>query len=80
MKELNKCRIYLQAFFVSDITDINGRYISPLARSGKVYGKAQCMGLDNPEKANKVGSVEETEEDHTTRQHPVRSVMPMYYN
>jgi hypothetical protein len=35
MKELNRCRIYLQAFFVSDITEINGKYISPWARSGK---------------------------------------------
>jgi hypothetical protein len=35
MKELNRCRIYLQAFFVSDITDINGKDISPWARSGK---------------------------------------------
>jgi hypothetical protein len=37
-KELNRCRIYLQAFFVSDITEINGKEISPWARSGK-----RCM-------------------------------------
>jgi hypothetical protein len=38
IKELNRYRIYLQAFFVSDITEINGKYISPWARSGK-----RCM-------------------------------------
>jgi hypothetical protein len=38
MKELNRYRIYLQAFFVSDIKEINGKDISPWARSGK-----RCM-------------------------------------
>jgi hypothetical protein len=35
MKELNRCIIYLQAFFISDITDINGKDIDPWARSGQ---------------------------------------------
>jgi hypothetical protein len=34
VKELNRCRIYLQAFSVSYITDINGKDIPPWARSG----------------------------------------------
>jgi hypothetical protein len=38
MKELNWCRIYLQAFFILDITEINGKYISPWARLEK-----RCM-------------------------------------
>jgi hypothetical protein len=37
MEELNRCRIYLQMFFVSDITDINGKYIYPWTRW--IYGK-----------------------------------------
>jgi hypothetical protein len=35
MKDLNRCRIYLQEFFVSDITEINGKCMSPCDRSGK---------------------------------------------
>jgi hypothetical protein len=38
IKELNRCRIYLQMLLVSDITDINGKYISPWTRCGK-----RCM-------------------------------------
>jgi hypothetical protein len=38
MKELNRCRIYLQALFISDITEINGKYVYPWDRSGK-----RCM-------------------------------------
>jgi hypothetical protein len=34
MKELNRFRIYLQAFFVSNITEINGKDISPWGRQG----------------------------------------------
>jgi hypothetical protein len=36
MKDLNRCRNYLQAFIVSEITEINGNYISHWARSGKI--------------------------------------------
>jgi hypothetical protein len=45
MKELNRCRMYLQAFFVLDITDINGKYISPWARSGKDVWKGTVCGI-----------------------------------
>jgi hypothetical protein len=38
MNELNRCSIYLHALFVSDITEINGKDISPWARSSK-----RCM-------------------------------------
>jgi hypothetical protein len=47
---------------------------------GKVYGKEQCMGLASPTNAQKMGSVEETDRDHITRQHPVRAIMPVDYN
>jgi hypothetical protein len=36
MKELNRCRIYLQAFFISNVTEINGKDISPWTRSGEI--------------------------------------------
>jgi hypothetical protein len=35
MKEMNRCRIVLQAFFVSDITEVNRKCVSPGAITGK---------------------------------------------
>jgi hypothetical protein len=42
MKELKRCRIYLQEFFVLGIIEINGKDISPYARLGKM-----CMGRNS---------------------------------
>jgi hypothetical protein len=35
IKEMNWCRIFLQAFFVSDITEVNGKNLSRGARTSK---------------------------------------------
>jgi hypothetical protein len=35
MKEINRCRMYLQAFYISDIADIAGRHIE----TGTIKGK-----------------------------------------
>jgi hypothetical protein len=45
-----------------------------------MYGKEHCVGFTNPTKVNKMGSMEETDRDHITRQHLVQAVMPMDYN
>jgi hypothetical protein len=50
MKELNRYRIYLQAFFVSDITEINGKDISPWARWGKSVWKGTVCGIGQSNK------------------------------
>jgi hypothetical protein len=35
MQDANKCRIYLRAFYVSDITDLGGKSIEEWAKHGK---------------------------------------------
>jgi hypothetical protein len=46
----------------------------------KVYGKEQCVGLACPTKTNEMGSVEETDGYHITRQHTVRAIRLVDYN
>jgi hypothetical protein len=55
MKELNRCRIYLQAFLVSDITEINGKDISPWAGSGKYVCKGTVCGIGQSNKGQRNG-------------------------
>jgi hypothetical protein len=35
MKDINRCRLYLQVFYLSDVADIAGQYIEPWAIKGK---------------------------------------------
>jgi hypothetical protein len=35
MKDINRCRMYLQVFYLSDVTDIAGHYIEPRVIKGK---------------------------------------------
>jgi hypothetical protein len=35
MRDVNRCRIYLQAFYISDITDLAGKSIEDWAKKGK---------------------------------------------
>jgi hypothetical protein len=35
MQDANRCRIYLQAFYISDITDLGGKSIEDWAKQGK---------------------------------------------
>jgi hypothetical protein len=35
LQDINRCRIYMRAFFISDITNIQGTLIEPWALSGK---------------------------------------------
>jgi hypothetical protein len=38
MKELNRCRIFLQVFFISDVVDIGGTAVEEWAPQGKQCG------------------------------------------
>jgi hypothetical protein len=51
MKELNRFNMYMQAFFISDITEITGKDISTWARSGIIYiWKGTVCGIGEFEK------------------------------
>jgi hypothetical protein len=77
MKDTNRCIIYLQVFYLSDVTDIDGHHIEPWVSKGKLDGtrssKWECPIQQRPPMAAwKVwnNAIEEasTEEEDITHQ------------
>jgi hypothetical protein len=60
LKEINRCRIYLRVFFISDISTYDGQQITDWARKGRRDGgrKEVVLGMASSTAANIVESME----------------------
>jgi hypothetical protein len=59
LQDINRCRIYMRAFFISDIMNIQGTLIEPWALSGEeANDKNVSLGMASPTETNNLEGME----------------------